>query len=70
MKIDADANYNPDPKHVRKLVDQVMEKHEIPQSAVAALIGISCRTLRYWLSGDKTMPYSAQIALDRLANEE
>lgn len=55
--------YNPDPKYMRKLV----ERSGLSQVKCAAAIGVSQRTMRSWVSGEKQFPYSAQFTMEQLA---
>lgn len=58
------ALHNPEPVAVRRLVDAVMERHGWSQNEVARRIGVGERALRYWTTGHRTMPYSAQYTLE------
>jgi len=59
------ARHNPDPDHLRKLVDAT----GLSQVKAAERIGVSDRTMRAWLAGDQTFPYTAQYALEALAGK-
>jgi hypothetical protein len=60
-------NYNPDPYYIRKLLDIAGES----QRSAAKLIGITPRTMRYYVSLDpgcyRPAPYPVQFALECLA---
>ena len=60
------AKYNPDPEHLRRLVDAT----GLSQVKAAERIGVSQRTMRAWLAGDQTFPYTAQFALEALATSK
>lgn len=61
------AKYNPDPEYMRKLV----RKAGLTQEQAGERIGVSARSMRYYLSLDKAShkpaPYSVQFCLERLA---
>ena len=65
MKPNADL-HNPEPVNIRRLVDQVIEQDQCSQNDVAKRIGVTTRALRYWCSGVRTIPYTAQFALESL----
>lgn len=54
------TNYKSDPKYFRTLI----EGAEISQRKAAEIIGISPRTIRSYLSGDRPIPYSVQFVLE------
>jgi len=66
MKPDA-STHNPDPYYIRKLLDLAGES----QRNAAKLIGITPRTMRYYVSldpaGYRPAPYPVQFALECLA---
>lgn len=58
------TRHNPDPAYLRELLGARNPK------ATARLIGLSARTLRYYLSDDPTAPrapYCVQYTLEQLA---
>ncbi len=59
------GNYNPDPEYVAEL----LEKIDLLQLEVAALIGVTDRAIRYWVAGEKPIPYAAQFCLECLAKD-
>jgi transcriptional regulator with XRE-family HTH domain len=61
MKPDA-SKHNPDPAYLRSLI----EAAGLSQRAAAIKIGITDRTMRYYLSGERDAPYSVQFALENL----
>jgi transcriptional regulator with XRE-family HTH domain len=58
------ALYDPDPKYLRTLV----ERTGLSQRQCAARIGVGERTMRGWLLGERQFPYTAQFAIEQLAN--
>ena len=58
--------HNPEPAAVRRLVDSVMENRNWSQNEVARRIGVTDRAMRFWCSGQRTIPYTAQFALESL----
>lgn len=56
--------HNPSPDHLRELVSRA----GLSQRAAARAIGVSERTMRHWLAGTRTCPYSAQFALESLSS--
>ena len=59
-------DYNPDPKHIRKL----LERGGLTQRGAARLLMVSPRTMRYWCSEDASrgeIPYPVQLALEFIA---
>ncbi|ENV46219.1 hypothetical protein P255_03000 [Acinetobacter brisouii CIP 110357] len=63
-------NYNPDPSYLRYLVD----KANVSQRKAAHIIGITERTMRYYMSDTasetyRKAPYAVQFALESLAGE-
>ena len=65
MKPDS-RKYNPDPGYLRGLI----ECAGLTQVGTAKEIGISGRTIRRYLSGEHTIPYSVQFAVECLVNGE
>jgi len=61
MKPDA-SQYDPRPEYVAELIDST----GLTQLAVGSVLGVSERTIRYWLTGDRGIPYTAQFALECL----
>jgi len=61
MKPNAD-DYNPDPDYIRALVDSA----GMTQPVLASKLGVTDRTVRKWISGDRVAPYLAQFALECL----
>lgn len=60
--------HNPDPAHLRDLIDQA----QLSQRGAARLLGISERMMRYYLidaeaDGHRPAPYLVQFALEALA---
>ena len=62
MKPQSDKR-NADPDYLRSLV----KRAGISQRAAARAIGISPRSMRHYLSGERTAPYTVQFALESLA---
>lgn len=62
----SEMNYNPEPVNIRILVDAIIEQKECSQNHVCTLIGVAPRTMRAWLAGTRTIPYTAQYALEAL----
>lgn len=70
MKFDP-TNHNPDPAYLRGLI----EKIELSQRKIAALLGIDERTFRMYLANRKAKnildcPYVVQFCLEWLAEEK
>lgn len=55
-------NHNPSPDYLRELIATA----GLSQREAARLIGVNERTMRAWLSGHSTCPYSAQYCLEAL----
>lgn len=68
-KTDPDATlHNPAPEYVAKLIAAAKRScGYTTQAQVAQRIGVSLTTIKDWKSGDVTMPYIGQYALERLA---
>lgn len=68
-KSDPDAaKHNPAPEYVARLIEAAKKRCSYTtQAQVAQRIGISLTTLKDWKSGEVTMPYVGQYALERLA---
>lgn len=64
MKPDA-TQYDPRPEYLAELI----ESTGLTQPAVGALLGVSERGIRYWLTGERTFPYTVQFALECLVLE-
>ena len=67
MKPDA-SKHNPDPRYLRGLVD----RSGVSQRKAAELLGITDRSMRYYLSDEdsptfRPAPYPVQFALECLA---
>jgi DNA-binding transcriptional regulator YiaG len=69
MNIPDAENYNPEPNEVRMLIEDCCTKYNYSRNRLAQQIGVSDRTIRYWVSGDKSIPYTAQYALEVLSSE-
>jgi len=52
--------HNPDPKHLRSLI----EGARISQRKAAEIVGLSPRTIRAYLAGDRPIPYSVQFVME------
>lgn len=65
MKPDA-SKHNPNPDHIRKIFLETGMTRE----QVAARLGISLRSLDYYMSDKKirTAPYAVQFCLEQLGN--
>lgn len=61
MKPDA-TTYDPRPEYLTELIRST----GMTQAAVAARIGVDERTIRRWLSGERTFPYTVQFAIECL----
>lgn len=61
MKPDA-SQYNPSPEYLAELIGST----GLTQGEVAAILGVTDRTLRQWLSGSRKFKYSTQFALEAL----
>ena len=61
MKPDA-SQYDPRPEYMAELI----ESTGLTQQAVGALLGVNERAIRYWLTGERQFPYTAQFALECL----
>lgn len=61
MKPDA-SQYNPSPEYLAELIGST----GLTQGEVAAILGVTDRTLRQWLSGKRKFKYSTQFALECL----
>ena len=65
MKPDCKNYYNPDPKYLRSLIILA----GLSQSQAADQIGVSARTMRYYLTNSENgikAPYTVQFALENL----
>jgi transcriptional regulator with XRE-family HTH domain len=56
------SQYEPSPEYLRSLI----EGAGLSQRAAARAIGISERAMRYYLSGQRSFPYTVQFALESL----
>lgn len=56
------TNYNPDRQYIADLI----ESTGLTQEALGTLLGVTARTIRYWISGEREYPYIAQFALECL----
>ena len=61
MKPDA-SQYDPSPQYMAELI----ESTGLTQKAVGKVLGVNERAIRYWLTGERKFPYSAQFALEAL----
>ena len=61
----AKKQWNPDPEYIAEL----LEKIDLPQKEVADRIGVTDRAIRYWVAGEKPIPYAAQFCLECLAKD-
>jgi transcriptional regulator with XRE-family HTH domain len=57
-------NHTTDTQYYRQLI----EKTGLSQNEVAKRLGVSHRTMRYYLSGTNPPPYTFQYALEALVN--
>ena len=62
MKPNAMKFHRPEPNYLRKLVART----GLTQQLVADLIGITPRSLRYYLAGERPIPYTVQYAIEEL----
>ena len=58
------TQHNPSPDYLRSLI----EGAGLSQRGAARLLGVGERTMRHYLAGDTTCPYSVQYALEQLVN--
>ena len=65
MKPDSKRHKN-DPAYLRRMI----EESEYSQNAVAEAIGISPRSIRYYLAGEKPIPYTVEFAIEALTDTE
>ena len=56
------SEYNPDPQYLAELIGSL--PHTQPE--LGALLGVTDRCIRLWLSGSRPYPYTAQFALECL----
>jgi len=68
MKPNAEK-HNPEPAYIRELIDRAKEVNGISQNEVARRIGVTPRSTRLWVAGQRTMPYTAQFTLEALSDE-
>lgn len=66
MKPDAQTLYNTEPTYLRGLIAAA----GISQREAARRLGCSDRSIRYWISGGEKIPYTAQFALEALAEPD
>jgi len=59
------AEYNPDPKYLKELIDSTGLSHE----ALGVIIGVDRRTVDRWISGNRQISYAHQFALEVLVLE-
>ena len=57
-------DHDPTPEAVHELVQICKIRHDISQNEVARRIGVSARTMRSWLAGERSIPYTAQFTLE------
>mgnify|MGYP003393960261 CR=1 FL=1 len=77
MKMPNAEHYKPGPAYLRQLIDQVkdpslMHEGKPSQQKIAAILGISARTFRQYLTDQasgKQAPYSVQYCLEVLAGK-
>lgn len=55
-------HHDPRPEYVAELIGSL----PYTQEELAAILGVSSRTLRMWLAGSRRIPYTAQFALEAL----
>ena len=58
------SDHNPSPDYLRSLI----ERAGLSQRAAAQAVGVSDRTMRHYLAGKTTCPYSVQFALECLGH--
>lgn len=63
---DARLHYNTSPDYLRSLI----EAAGISQREAARRLGVSDRTVRYWLAGAERINYPAQYCLEALAYKQ
>ena len=56
------SQYDPRPEYLAELI----ESTGLTQPALGAILGVSERGIRFWLSGDRQFPYTVQFALECL----
>jgi len=56
------SKHNPDPEYLRELITDA----GLTQAQAARAIGHNPRTMRYWLSGQHTFPYTVQFTMEAL----
>jgi len=56
------SDYNPDPQYISDLIGST----GLTQKALADLLGVDVRTIRRWKSGEVTVSYTDQFALEVL----
>ena len=64
-KPDSRKYFNSDPAYLRSLIAQA----GISQREAARRLGISDRSIRYYVSGQLTVPYVVQLGLEELAKD-
>ena len=62
MKPNAENEYNPDPAYMSDLVNST----GLTRGELAKLLGISDRSIRQWMSGDRRFSYMAQFCVECL----
>lgn len=65
MKPDARLYYRTEPAYLRELI----ERAGISQREAARRLGVSDRSIRYYLSGQEAIPYPSQFCLEALARD-
>lgn len=48
------------------VIKDARQRLGMTQAALAEYLGVSARAVRYWESGERAMPYAAQILLAQL----
>ena len=60
MKPDAENEFNPDPVYMSDLVNST----GLTRGELAKLLGVSDRSIRQWMSGDRNFSYMAQFCVE------
>ena len=55
-------DYNPDPQYMADLV----ESTGLTQGELGLLLGVNRRCIRWWITGGRKFPYTAQFAMECL----
>ena len=59
-------HHDPRPAYVKKLLKRI----PMTQAEIASVLGVTDRAIRHWLNGRSEIPYTAQFALEVLAEYE